>query len=145
MKVVIQRVKSAKVKVKGKDVTKIGSGLLLLVGIGKDDTMGDVERLSKKVVNMRIFEDEHGKMNLNLKQLKAQVLSVPQFTLYADTRKGNRPGFDLAAAPEKAKKYWRNFNALLKASGIDTKEGIFGARMEVELINDGPVTICLDN
>ncbi len=144
MRILIQRVKSAKVVVEGEDVSDIKHGLLLLVGVGKDDGAEDFERLSQKVLNLRIFEDEQGKMNLNVKQVNGGILSVPQFTLYADTRKGNRPGFDQSAGPEIAKKYWNRFNNLLRENGVDVKEGIFGAHMEVGLVNDGPVTIWLD-
>ena len=144
MKIVIQRVKNARVAAGGNDIAKIGRGLVLLVGVGKGDSRKDIERLARKIADLRIFEDEQGKMNLNIKQVNGQVLSVPQFTLYADTEKGNRPGFNSAAEPEMAKDYWQDFNAMLKAYGIEVKEGIFGAGMEVELVNDGPVTICLD-
>lgn len=145
MRILVQRVKNAKVAVEGRDVSGIGQGLLLLVGVGKDDNEDDIEHIAKKVINLRIFEDEQGKMNLNIKQANGKVLSVPQFTLYADTRKGNRPGFDRSAGPEMAKEYWVKFNDLLRDNGIDVKEGFFGAHMEVELINDGPVTIWLDS
>jgi D-tyrosyl-tRNA(Tyr) deacylase len=145
MRILIQRVKSAKVVIEGQAVADIKQGLLLFVGVGKDDSVEDIERLTKKVINLRIFEDEQGKMNLNIKQVKGEVLSVPQFTLYADTRKGNRPGFDCSAEPEMAKEYWSRFNNLLRENGIPVKEGVFGAHMEVGLINDGPVTIWLDS
>ncbi len=113
MRVLIQRVKNAKVTVNGRNMADIEKGLLLLVGVGKDDNTEDIEYLSKKVVSLRIFEDEGGKMNLNIKQVNGQILSVPQFTLYADTQKGNRPGFDLSAEPGKGKEYWNKFNELL--------------------------------
>jgi D-tyrosyl-tRNA(Tyr) deacylase len=145
MRILIQRVKSAEVIVNGQCVGDIKEGLLLLVGIGKDDNIEDLERLCKKVINLRIFEDEQGKMNLNIKQVNGEILSAPQFTLYADTRKGNRPGFELSAAPELAREYWNKFNDLLRREGILVKEGIFGAHMEVRLSNDGPVTIWLDS
>lgn len=143
MKIVIQRVKSAKVRVEGRNVALIKQGLLLLIGVGKDDNVEEIGRLAKKVVNLRIFEDEQGKMNLNIKQVNGQILSVPQFTLYADTQKGNRPGFDESSEPGMAKEYWGRFNNMLEEDGIDVKTGIFGAHMEVELINEGPVTIIL--
>jgi len=143
MRIVIQRVKSAKVTVEGRNAARIKRGLLLLLGVGRDDTIEEIERLSKKVVNLRIFEDEGGKMNLNIRQVNGQILSVPQFTLYADTRKGNRPGFDLSAEPKMAKDYWERFNNKLTEYDIDIKTGVFGAHMDVELINDGPVTIML--
>lgn len=145
MRVIIQRVKSAGVTVNESIVSRIDRGLLLLVGIGRDDSTEDIEYIVRKVVNLRIFEDAQGKMNLNIQQVNGQVLSVSQFTLYADTTKGNRPGFDQSAKPDTAEEYWNKFNSLLKKSGVDTKEGIFAAHMEVELVNDGPVTIMLDS
>lgn len=145
MRILIQRVKSAKVVVEGRSISDIKHGLLLFVGVGRDDAAEDIERLSTKVMNLRIFEDEQGKMNLNIKQLNGRILSVPQFTLYANTSKGNRPGFDLSAEPEMAKDYWGKFNGLLRQGGIDVQEGVFGAHMDVELINDGPVTIWMDS
>ena len=145
MRILVQRVKSARVVAEGRIISGINHGLLLFVGIGREDAEGDMERLSKKIAALRIFEDSQGKMNLDVKQINGKVLSVPQFTLYADTQKGNRPGFDHSADPETAKDYWNRFNNLLRQNGIEVKEGIFGARMEVELINDGPVTIWLDS
>lgn len=145
MRILVQRVKSARVVVESHIISGINHGLLLLVGISKEDAEGDIERLSKKIAALRIFEDSQGKMNLDVKQINGKVLSVPQFTLYADTQKGNRPGFDHSADPETAKDYWNRFNNLLRQNGIEVKEGIFGAHMEVELINDGPVTIWLDS
>ncbi len=145
MRILLQRVKSAKVVVKGQDIAGIKQGLLLLLGVGKDDEAEDIENMAKKIVNLRIFGDEQGRMNLNIYQVKGQILSVPQFTLYADTRKGNRPGFDKSAEPEMAEEYWNRFNNLLRENSIDVKQGIFGAHMEVGLINDGPVTIWLDS
>lgn len=143
MKLVIQRVKNAKVKVDGVITAEIGSGLLLLVGIGKDDRPEEIERLADKIINLRIFEDDRGKMNLNIKQVNGSILSVPQFTLYADLSRGNRPGFELSAEPALAKEYWERFNEKLMAGGVGVREGVFGAHMEVELVNDGPVTIML--
>lgn len=155
MRILVQRVKSAKVVVKGQDIADIKQGLLLFVGVGKDDETADIEYLAKKVVHLRIFsstggfavgeEDGKGRMNLNIQQVKGQILSVPQFTLLADTRKGNRPGFDKSAEPEMAKEYWNRFNNLLLGNSIKVREGVFGAHMEVGLINDGPVTIWLDS
>ena len=106
MKLVIQRVKSANVTVENKVVSSIGKGLLILVGIGVDDTLKEVEHYSKKVGNLRIFEDEKGKMNLNIKQIQGEILSIPQFTLYGDTERGNRPGFEKAAPPKTAEEHW---------------------------------------
>jgi D-tyrosyl-tRNA(Tyr) deacylase len=145
MRVLIQRVKRASVNVDGHNAAETGKGLLIFVGIGRDDNVEDIERMVKKVINLRIFEDEYGKMNLNIKQVEGDILSVSQFTLYADTRKGNRPGFDQAADPGMAKGHWESFNNLLRENNVDVREGVFGARMEVELINDGPVTIWLDS
>ena len=145
MKVVIQRVKEAKVVVGNKTVGEIDKGLVLLVGIAKDDTLALVEQMASKVSKLRIFEDDNGKMNLDIKQVNGSILSVSQFTLYADMRKGNRPGFDQSAAPDTAKKYWMQLNEAVRSNGIEVKEGIFAAHMEVELLNDGPVTIWLDS
>ncbi len=145
MRILVQRVESADVTVDGRMVAVTGKGMLLFVGIGQDDTIEDIERLAKKVINLRIFEDENGKMNLNIKQAEGEVLSVSQFTLYADTKRGNRPGFDQAADPETAKEYWERFNGLLRTEGMKVEEGIFAANMQIGLVNDGPVTIMLDS
>jgi D-tyrosyl-tRNA(Tyr) deacylase len=145
MRVLVQRVKKAKVLVSGNNIAEIGRGLLLFVGIGKSDTEDDIAYTSRKVANLRIFYDQSGKMNLNVYQVEGQILSVSQFTLYADTNKGNRPGFDQSADPDTARKYWVKFNELLRAKGLDVKEGEFGASMEVDLVNDGPVTIWISS
>jgi D-tyrosyl-tRNA(Tyr) deacylase len=145
MRVLIQRVKRASVKVDPGRVAAIGKGLLLLVAVGKDDVHADIGFLAGKISKMRIFGDDNGKMNLDIKQVNGSILSVSQFTLYADTRKGNRPGFDQSAAPDIAKKYWLQFNEAVRSNGVEVKEGIFAADMEVELVNDGPVTIWLDS
>lgn len=145
MRVVIQRVSKACVKIKGETVGKIGPGFLLLVGFTHYDTSSDIDYLVKKIVNMRIFEDENGKMNISLLQKGYQILSVSQFTLFADTRSGNRPGFSAAAKPEIATKLYDEFNAKLREQNVHVETGIFGAEMEVELVNDGPVTIIIDS
>jgi D-tyrosyl-tRNA(Tyr) deacylase len=145
MRVLIQRVKSARVIVKSHIEAGINSGLLLFVGVSKEDRQEDLEWMAKKIINMRIFEDEDGKMNLDIKQAKGEILSVSQFTLYADTHKGNRPGFNLSASPDMAKDYWVRLNQFLRQNDIVVKEGVFAAHMQVELINDGPVTILLDS
>ena len=145
MRSLVQRVKSAHVSVQGQKVASIGQGLLLFAGIGRDDDDTDVEYMCNKIVNLRIFEDAQGKMNFNVSQINGQILSVSQFTLYGNIRKGNRPGFDESAEPLKAKDLWIAFNNRLRDKGADVKEGVFGAHMEVELINDGPVTIWIDS
>ncbi len=145
MRILIQRVKEASVAVDHKKVAEIGPGLLLLVGIGKEDSEEDLEKLAKKVLGLRIFSDREGKMNLDITQTKGELLSVPQFTLFADTRRGNRPGFEGAAAPETARELWKHFNQLLKGAGATLREGVFGAMMKVSLVNDGPVTLMLDS
>ncbi|MEW6008752.1 MAG: D-aminoacyl-tRNA deacylase [Candidatus Omnitrophota bacterium] len=145
MRILAQRVKSASVSVEGRKSAEIRKGLLLFVGISKDDTKDDIEYLSNKVLNLRIFEDEVGKMNLSVRQVNGEILSVPQFTLYAYTLKGNRPGFEQSAEPLKAKHLWEEFNSSLIRNSVILKSGNFGAHMQVELINDGPVTIWLDS
>jgi D-tyrosyl-tRNA(Tyr) deacylase len=143
MKVVIQRVKKAKVSVKNKEIASIDRGYLILLGVSKESVYKDIEHLTKKIANLRIFEDENGKMNLNIKDVGGEILLISQFTLYADTKKGNRPSFTKAMEPEKAKKMYEEFARKLNDLGINVKTGIFGARMEVSLINDGPVTIII--
>lgn len=145
MRAVIQRVKSASVTVDGKCVGRIGRGLLTLLGVKKGDTVSDLERLIAKILKLRIFEDDAGKMNLSLVDAGGEHLVVSQFTLCADTSKGNRPGFFDAAAPEAAEPIWRRAIELSLAGGVKTEGGQFQARMDVELINDGPVTIVLDS
>lgn len=145
MRIVIQRVKFADVKVDGRVVSSIGKGFLILVGISKNDTEKEVKELAKKIPFLRIFEDENGKMNLSLKDVGGEVLSVSQFTLYADTSRGRRPGFEMAAPRDVAVELWNKFNEFLREEGLTVKEGIFGEYMEVSLINDGPVTIIMED
>jgi D-tyrosyl-tRNA(Tyr) deacylase len=145
MRVLIQRVKKASVYVNGAAISAINRGLLLFVGIGREDSQDDYRFMANKISKMRIFEDDQGKMNKDIKQVDGQILSISQFTLYADTRKGNRPGFDKSAEPETARDYWHQFNNLLREKGILVREGVFAANMDVEIINDGPVTIWLES
>jgi len=145
MKVIIQRVKEASVSVDNKIVSEIGYGYLLLVGIGTNDDSNIVRQMADKVLGIRICEDENQKMNLSIQDIQGEILSVSQFTLYADAKKGRRPSFTDAAPPEKANNLYREFNIYLKQSGLVVKEGIFQADMKVALINDGPVTIILDS
>ncbi|MBC8385664.1 MAG: D-tyrosyl-tRNA(Tyr) deacylase [Candidatus Cloacimonetes bacterium] len=144
MKLVIQRVKSAKVEVDGKIVSKINRGLLVLLGVSETDSGSEIEWLAKKVVELRIFEDNDKKMNLSLKDVGGEILLVSQFTLYADCRRGRRPDFNKAAKPGTAKKLYKEFSFELEKNGIKPKMGIFGAFMQVFLCNDGPVTIILE-
>ena len=144
MKIVVQRVKSASVKVNSEIVSSIDHGLLLLVGFEKNDTMSDVLKLAKKVVSLRIFDDEDGKMNLSVQQVGGAILSVSQFTLAALTKKGNRPSFIEAMEPQLAVEYFETFNEEVKKLGIEVKSGVFQAHMDVSLVNDGPVTILLE-
>ncbi|MBN1948405.1 MAG: D-tyrosyl-tRNA(Tyr) deacylase [Candidatus Cloacimonetes bacterium] len=144
MKLVIQRVKQASVTVAGKLVAETGEGYLILIGISRYDSRTQLEWLARKTLDLRIFEDEAGKMNRSLPEIGGEILLVSQFTLYADCRKGRRPGFDQAAPPDLAEKLYLDFAELLQQGGIRVKTGIFGADMQVELVNDGPVTILLE-
>lgn len=144
MRVVIQRVNHAQVDIGGKTVGKIGKGLLLLVGIKEGDELATIKKAADKIAKMRIFEDENGKTNLSLKDVKSEILSVSQFTLLANTRKGNRPSFVHAMRPPKSKELWEDFNEELKNDGFKVETGKFGADMQVSLENDGPFTIVLD-
>jgi D-tyrosyl-tRNA(Tyr) deacylase len=145
MRVVLQRVKEAKVTVEEKVVGQIEEGILLLVGARSGDSDQDVEYLAEKCVNLRIFEDQDQKMNLSAKDVGAQVLVISQFTLYADTRKGRRPSFADALEPALAEKLYLKFIADLESKGVRTEKGIFGAKMLVEIHNWGPVTLILDS
>lgn len=145
MRVVLQRVAHASVTVEEKVIGKIQRGFLLLVGVTHDDAMEDMEYLVRKIVQMRIFEDEEGKLNRSIQDIGGEILSVSQFTLYADTKKGNRPSFSKAAPGEVALEMFEQFNGLLRDTGIPVETGQFGADMKVELLNDGPVTILLDS
>lgn len=145
MKVVLQRVLHASVTVEQQVIGKIQQGFLLLVGVTHEDDLEDVAYLVRKIVNMRVFEDQAGKMNLSIQDIGGEILSVSQFTLYADTKKGNRPSFTKAANPTTAEELYEMFNQQLRASGVEVQTGQFGADMKVELLNDGPVTIIIDS
>jgi len=146
MRLVIQRVSSAKVKINNTVHSSIASGLLVLLGIEEEDTTEDIAYLVQKLIALRIFSDENGKMNLDLKQMNGELLIVSQFTLFASTKKGNRPSFIRSAKPEKAVPLYEKFiSECEKITGKKPKTGVFGADMKVELLNDGPVTIILDS
>ena len=144
MKLVIQRVKHAKVEVDGKDISSIGKGLLILIGISKEDDGTQIEWLAKKAIELRIFEDDQDKMNLSLKDIGGEILLVSQFTLYGSCNKGRRPDFLNAAQPENAEKMYLDFAEAIKQNGIIPKLGKFGKHMDVTLLNDGPVTMILE-
>jgi len=145
MRAIIQRVSKASVIVEGEVTGSVGKGFLVLLGVADEDTAEDMDYIIRKVTNMRIFEDENGKMNLSLKDVDGGLLVVSQFTLFADTRKGNRPGFSGAGAPDFSKKVYLEFVEKCRSLGFETGEGIFGADMKVSLVNDGPVTIMIDS
>ncbi len=146
MRLVIQRVSEASVTIDGKIYNRVDAGLLLLLGVEDEDTEEDAGWMVQKITNMRIFSDGEGKMNLSVLDIKGEILVVSQFTLHASTKKGNRPGFTKAARPEQAVPLYEYFVEKLKEeSGLSVKTGIFGADMQVALLNDGPVTILMDS
>jgi D-tyrosyl-tRNA(Tyr) deacylase len=144
MRVVIQRVSEAGVTVEGKVTGAIGRGLLVLIGVGQNDTAETAQALAAKIARLRIFSDRAGKMNLSVQDVAGGALVVSQFTLLADTRKGNRPSFIDAAPPEKGNELYEVFCSAMAAQGVPVAKGIFGAHMDVRLVNDGPVTIVMD-
>jgi D-tyrosyl-tRNA(Tyr) deacylase len=145
MKIVLQRSKEASVKVEEKKIAEISKGLVLLVGITHSDTEIDVDYLVDKIPNLRIFEDTDDKMNFSLLDVGGEILSVSQFTLYGDSKKGRRPNFMQAAKPDHAEELYNLFNVKLKNKGINVQTGRFGAMMDVSLVNDGPVTLILES
>lgn len=144
MKAVIQRVSQAQVEIEGQLIGKIGTGFMILLGIHTEDTSEDVAYLVRKISKLRVFEDSEGKMNLDIQAAGGAILSISQFTLYADTKKGNRPSFVTAARPEQAIPLYEAFNQQLREAGIAVETGEFGGDMDVTLTNDGPVTIVID-
>lgn len=145
MRAVVQRVKESSVTVGGDIIGKIGAGLLIFLGISKDDTINDVDYLADKILNLRIFEDEHGKMNRSLLEARGDMLVVSQFTLLGDCRKGRRPSFTNAAEPDKANVLYEQFVEKAGSRGIRVKTGRFRAMMDVHLVNDGPVTFIVES
>jgi D-tyrosyl-tRNA(Tyr) deacylase len=145
MKVVLQRSGNASVTVDGEVTGSIQKGYVLLVGITHEDTEKDADYIAKKVAGLRLWEDEEGKMNHSIDEVDGEILSVSQFTLYGDVRKGRRPSFIDAARPEKAEPIWNYFNNALREQGLKVETGVFGAMMDVSLVNDGPVTIIIES
>jgi D-tyrosyl-tRNA(Tyr) deacylase len=145
MRILIQRVSRAEVRVEGRTEGRIGVGALVLIGVNTLDIHKDADYLADKLVNLRIFSDANGKMNLSARDIGAGLLLISQFTLYGDCRKGRRPGFDAAAPPERARELYEYFVEKVRQSGLMTQTGIFQAHMEVELVNDGPVTLLVES
>lgn len=145
MRAVIQRVARAAVSVEGVVVGSIGPGLLVFLGVGKTDTASDADALAEKIVHLRVFRDDEGKMNLGLLDAGGALLAVSQFTLYGDTRKGRRPGFDAAARPDQARALYERFVEAVRGRGVAVETGMFQAHMEVSLVNDGPVTLLVES
>ncbi|MGA8762070.1 MAG: D-aminoacyl-tRNA deacylase [Candidatus Sulfotelmatobacter sp.] len=145
MRAVVQRVSRAKVTLSGEIAGEIGLGLLVLLGVGQDDTEADATYLAGKISGLRIFEDEQGKMNRSVQDAGGDILAVSQFTLYGDARRGKRPSFDASAAPEKARELYEFFVEQIRAAGLRCETGRFQEKMQVELVNEGPVTILLDS
>jgi D-tyrosyl-tRNA(Tyr) deacylase len=145
VRIVLQRVAEASVEVDGQTVGRTGPGLLVFLGVAKGDTEHEVTFLADRLLGLRIFEDEAGKMNLSVKDVQGELLVVSQFTLYGSTLKGRRPGFEAAGSPDQARVLYELFLQELRCSGLKTESGIFGARMKVALINNGPVTFILES
>jgi len=145
MRAVVQRVSRAEVRVEGRLVGRIAAGLVVLVGVGSEDSREDGEWLAEKIVHLRVFDDDTGRMNRSLLETSGAVLCISQFTLYGDCRKGRRPSYDRAAPPEAARVLYESFVAALRSPGVRVETGEFRAMMEVELVNDGPVTLLLDS
>ena len=145
MRAVVQRVARASVQVEGETVGAVERGLLVLLGVGHEDTQADADYLADKIVGLRIFEDPEGKMNLSVVDIAGAILAVSQFTLFGDVRRGKRPSFDSAARPEQAQKLYEYFVSRVRAAGVRCETGKFRAMMDVELVNAGPVTILLDS
>jgi len=145
MRVVVQRVKEGAVEIENKEVGRISQGLVILLGVGQGDVEKDAEYLAEKIINLRIFEDKEGKMNLSAKEINGQILVISQFTLYGDCKKGRRPSFISAALPEKAEKLYEHFVKCIKNYGLKVETGEFQAMMLVKIYNYGPVTILLDS
>lgn len=145
MRAVIQRVKEASVIVNNEIVGQINKGLLVYLGIGEEDSSKDLEYMVNKIIGLRIFQDNDNKMNLSLEDIEGEILIISQFTLYGDVRKGRRPNFTKSASPKIGEKYYNEFINRIKSKGIIVEEGIFGADMDVESVNDGPVNILLDS
>lgn len=145
MRALVQRVRLAKVSIEGEVISEIGHGLLILLGVAKTDTPGDADHLAGKVARLRIFSDDHGKMNRSVTDISGEALVVSQFTLYGDTRRGNRPGFDQAALPAQAEALYLRFIEALEGFSVPVKTGVFGADMRIALENDGPVTLMLES
>ena len=145
MRAVVQRVSRAQVVIDGEIAGQIGLGLLILLGVGRDDTEVDANYLAEKIAGLRVFEDDSGKMNRSVQDVGGSVLAVSQFTLYGDVRRGKRPSFDRASPPEKARQLYESFVARIRSTGLRCETGRFQERMKVELVNEGPVTILLDS
>jgi D-tyrosyl-tRNA(Tyr) deacylase len=145
MRAIVQRVSRAKVTVEGEITGQIGLGLLVLLGVGREDSEADVNYLAEKIAGLRVFEDDAGKMNRSVAEVAGSVLAVSQFTLYGDVRRGKRPSFDEAAAPEKARQLYELFVEQIRSTGLRCETGRFQETMKVELVNEGPVTILLDS
>lgn len=145
MRAVVQRVTGASVSTEGEVIGKIQKGFMVLLGVGEDDTEDDIKYIADKIIGLRVFEDENGKMNLSIQEVGGEVLLISQFTLYGDCRKGRRPSFDKAGKPEKANELYEKTIQYLRDKGVHTECGKFGADMQVELVNDGPVTLLLES